>query len=301
MKVFLELPLESRGLQRVYDALVKFKPNDIEITRDPKQADLVIIHVIGRNDRVSKLVAWLRAQNKPYAMIQYCIRSTKNPDTKDWIDLWNEAELVWSYYDLPELCREDGTMGWISSLTNDLSYGNFYHAPLGVDPKVFHHWGVKQRRYIVAACSQSYLTESAKECVQASRAVNRQMFFLGDELSVGDDIVCASNISDEKLAQYYSDCEYVSGLRRIEGFEQPALEGLMCGARPIFFDKPHYRQWFNDFALFIPEEPRDKVVESLIKIFQQDAQPVSTGERQNALKRFDWQTIIDGFWERLLT
>ena len=102
------------------------------------------------------------------------------------------------------------------------------------------------------------------------------------------------------MADYFSQCQFVSGLRRIEGFELPVLEGALCGARPIVFDQPHYKHWFKDFAVFIGEGSREEVIDSLESVFRIGAIPVSENEKALIRERFNWYKIIRGFWERIL-
>lgn len=292
MKAYIELPVESRGLQRVRDALEEYAPSNVEIVSDLAECDLAIVHVYGRHTSTQKQIASLKKAGKQYAMIQYCLRSTMRPNTKDWLEMWQEAKLVWSYYDLKQLCADDGLM---------FVDFPFYHAPLGTEFSVFN--GNAGKKYIIAANSQDYLQESAKECVVATKEVGATMFYLGKELNRGSEIICKTDISDEELAQFYRQSVFVSGLRRKEGFEIPALEGLMCGARPIFFDRPEHRRWFQDLAIFIPEEPREKVIENLKGIFQfSNVMPptVTEEEKTLAMMRFNWETIIEGFWSRCI-
>jgi hypothetical protein len=182
---------------------------------------------------------------------------------------------------------------------------NFYHSPLGVDPSVFYRRETgSNSQYVIAACSKHALAEGARECAFATKRVNHKMFFLGHELRRGQDIMCKQNISDDDLAHYYSECMFVSGLRRIEGFELPVIEGALCGARPIVFDQPHYREWFGDFAIFIPETDRDGVIDNLEKIFRESISGrvnygVTPGEQKMICDRFDWGNIINGFYQRL--
>lgn len=295
MKAYIELPVQSRGLQRVRDALEYYAPSNIEIVSDLAECDLAIVHVYGRHTSTQKQISSLRAAGKQYAMIQYCLRSTMRPSTIDWIEMWQGAKLIWSYYDLMDLASQDGI------IVRKYPF-NFYHAPLGTDFDVFKETK-SSKRYIITASSQHYLSESAKECVMAAKAVRRPMFFLGHNLQRGSDIVCKTGITDEELARYYSQSVFVSGLRRVEGFELPALEGLMCGARPIFFDRPEHRKWFGDLAIFIPEEPREEVIKKLTGIFQfSKLIPPTVTEQEKAIarERFNWQTIIEGFWSRIL-
>lgn len=284
MKVYLDPPqVASPSLRRVADALTRYKPDDVEIVHDRQEAELVVLHVIGRQDQSLEEAS----QVMDYAVIQYAVRSTLRPHTGSWLPLWRNARLVWSYYDLPYLCQEDEVSFWFP----------FYYAPLGVD-EVFHKRGLF-KNFMIATSGQSYLTESVRECIKAARGFELSIFHLGSELKF-DDVVCRSGISDEELAVFYEQCLYVSGLRRIEGFELPAAEGLLCGARPIMFDRPHYRQWFNDFAIFIPETPRDQTINDLIQVFSKaERLPVTDEEIAAAREIFNWETICKGFWERV--
>lgn len=290
MKVFLELPEQSRGIRRVRDALEKYAPPKIEVVHTRRESDLEIVHVIGRHEHTQIHVEQLQRHKKPYAMVQYCLRSTKKPSTVHWLDMWEGAELVWSYYDLPLLCLED---------LNTPRFA-FYHAPLGVDPVFYDRKVEDHKKYAILASSQHALSESGRECAFAVKRLGKRMFFLGHELRRGPDIVCETGLSDDELAERYSSCEFVSGLRRTEGFELPVIEGLMCGARPIVFDKPHYRQWFNEFAVFIPEDDRGQVIDHLERVLWRGAKPVSSEEKAYVKENFNWKDIVTSFWKHIL-
>lgn len=311
MKVYLKPETDSRGIVRVHDALIKYLPEGVEVVENAKESDLEIIHVYGRHDAIERRVRRLQDANKPYAMIQYALRSTISPNTSDWIGMWEKARLVWSYYDLPELCRED-EMGDSFGDSYLMPGFKFYYAPLGVDPNVFRDTAVENgfrgsfgdpklhRRFTIMATSQHALAEGTRECAFATKRVKREMLFVGHDLRRGPDIVCVNNLSDDELANYYGQCDFVSGLRRIEGFEFPVIEGALCGARPIVFDKPHYRKWFNDFAIFIPEGSRSSVIDHLESIFKENIPLVSEEEKAIIRERFDWNKIITNFWNKIL-
>jgi hypothetical protein len=107
-------------------------------------------------------------------------------------------------------------------------------------------------------------------------------------------------LEDEQLAAIYNECEFTSGLRRIEGFELPAAEGLLCGSRPIMFDKPHYKHWYGDWAYYIPELDREGVLECLKFIFDNEkAKPVTDEEWENAAALFNWPRLVGDFWRQL--
>lgn len=287
MRVFIKPPpVESWALRRVADALAKYSPH--EVVEDQDDADLVVLQVIGRQDRNHARAKRLRDRGQMYAIVQLCLRSTMRPSTEGWVSLWEPAALTWSYYDLRALCAEDGVEGDF----------RFYHAPLGVDASVFYPRG-RLRKYIIATSGLSRLQESVREAEIAAGRVNLPMFHLGPKLHLGPHVTCARGMDDNGLAEILSQCEFVAGLRRTEGFELLAAEGLVCGARPVCFDRPHYRQWFSPWAIFIPEGPREQVVSSLERVFRGGAISVSSEERQAAKVRFDWETIVAEFWRRV--
>lgn len=291
MRTYIAPPqVDSRSLGRVVAALIQYAPPDIEIVADPNVADLAILHIIGRQDRNRKQANWLKAKGQQYAVIQYCLRSTLRPSTKNWFPLWRDSVLTWSYYDLKTLCTQDGTPQEFP----------FYHAPLGVDATVFYPRNHQQRQYVIGTSGPSWVVESVREAGYAAQRAGRLMFHLGPRLNRKVHIMYANGMDDAALANLYSQCEFVAGLRRTEGFELPAAEGLLCGARPICFNRLHYRQWFKPWALFIPEGPREQVIDNLESLFRSGARPVTDAEREAAKKRFDWDTIITGFWDRVL-
>lgn len=292
MKVYLELPTQSRGLQRVYDALIRYKPDRVEVTKDPSAADLHILHVIGRHDHVERKIESLKG--KQYAMIQYCVRSTMNPEAEDWVHMWQDSKLVWSYYDLPKICEEECAGTMLSPIPFP-----FYHSPLGADSEIFYERETSQgRRFIVLGMSQHALSESVRECAIASKNLEKTMLHIGHNLR-REYTLNKENIDDNMLAYYYSKSQFVSGLRRDEGFELPAAEGILCGARPILFDKPHYRKWFDGLAEFIKETDRDGVIKQLEELFRYGARPVTEAEKAFARVKFNWEIIIKNFWLRL--
>ena len=154
--------------------------------------------------------------------------------------------------------------------------------------------------YLSGTSGSSWLTESVRECCNAARRVGGRTFHLGPKVSQNSYITCLKGMSDEYLARLWGSCKYVSGLRRTEGFELPAIEDLVCGTRPVLFDREHYRGWYGDFAEYIPEGSRAEVTDSLEKLFRGRYRTVTRAERDEAIKRFDWRPIINRFWRRVL-
>jgi len=289
LKVYTGTHRTDWPLQRVIQALERYAPPDIEIVSDQSDAELVVLHVIGRRNHTAREINQIQKVGMQYAIIQYSLRSTLQPCTSAWLPLWRGAVLTWSYYNLESWCRQDWT-------PFDFP---FYHAPLGVDKTVFYPRR-GQRGYVIGTSGHSAVVEGIREAAFATKQVSGTMFHLGPELGRGNDIVCKSNLTDNELAELLSQCQFVACLRRTEGFELMAAEGILCGARPICFDRDHYRQWHEPWAVFIPEGSREDVIDSLAAVFRHGTEPVTQEEMDQAASLFDWEQIVSGFWNGCL-
>jgi glycosyltransferase involved in cell wall biosynthesis len=108
-------------------------------------------------------------------------------------------------------------------------------------------------------------------------------------------------VSDEELIKIYQSCKFVSGLRSGQGFEVGVLEGIANGCRPICFDNIYYRQFFNDFAIFIPEEFDVDMTNNLANIFRKaDEFKVNVDEIKYVREKFKWETVANNFWKEVL-
>ncbi len=297
----------SPAIARIGKALCDFAPPSIEVVARPapirkdqrvpalmaneKDADLVVIYVNGMHDRLCALAERCLARGQRYVVVQIALRTTRHPLTRDWRELWRKAAVVWSYYPLDLWIAEDG---------GEPVDFNFYHAPLGVDASIFTPPPSGSHRDILV-CTSGFQRnqEGVAECDEAAVSVDGRIFQLGPRLDkMKSQVSYATGISDEELARWYRQCQWVCGLRRHEGFELPAAEGLLCGARPLLYDRPHYRYWFDEWGTFVPESAHDQVVEYLRAIFAHGPIPVTPYERVVASYRFDWERIIGGFWGR---
>jgi len=285
MKIYVENFFSYSAINRISDAFKKYIPPEHHLVDSKDAADFIFVNAYGHRRNIQKYTASLLAQNKKYAIIQLSVRSTSNPGTKDWLPIWEKAELVWSYYDLPELCKEDNA---------GVNF-NFYRAPLGVDSEVFKE--IKSKRNFLIASTGSgraWNKECKNEILLAADGLGKKVFQLGSGENT-DTITYSNDMDDKTLAKYYSQCEFVSGLRKIEGFELPVIEGLLCGARPICFDKPDFRYWFDGLAEFIPED-YIKITENVRSVFQKGARPVTDTEKEYVKTHFDWNKICKEFW-----
>lgn len=291
MRVYAEPPIDNFCINRISKALKLYAPNDVDFVNKEEDANLVILYVHGHRKRVWWTMTRHKDEDRQCAIIQLQLKNTVNPETKDWLDIWENAKLVWSYYDIPFLCEEEG---------NRVNF-NFYHAPLGVYSESFKETRL-DRKYIIGIHSKGWSRESLREVVTAAREAKKIVLNFESPKDYGEGVEYTGIIknNDPKMAYFYSQCKYVAGLRRVEGFELPVIEGLMCGARPICFDIPSYRMWFNGLAEFIPEEGgRAEIIPALVEIFKKEPREVSDDEKQFVKEKFNWETISRGFWYRI--
>jgi len=287
MKVYYKkINSHSFCLTKILNAFKKYSPSDIEYTNNYENCDLVLLNINGRLNQFEKFIEKVK---KPYVVMQYCIRGTRNKKTSQWRAMWENAEMVWSYYPLDKYIQEErGT--W--------SIPNFCHSPLGADESLFTMDGGECKKYIIFNSGLDYNdAECYNEIYKATLATNKMFFHLGRISNPSPVVINKYDISDSELASYFRLCCSVSGLRRVEGFEVPVVEGLFCGIRPICFDRHHYRIWYDKWAKFIPED--NNVVNNLVRIFNEGIAPITKEEREEAVEIFSWKKIIKEFWSKL--
>jgi len=279
MRVYLNASWFSRGINRVIFELYRYMPDDFVIADDPDSADLVVLHINGRHDQNVQRAQKIKSLGHKYAVIQYVLASCRNPDPLEWADLWDDAKVVWSYYDLHK---------WIPLL---------YHAPLAALPDKFYREDV-EKKYLIGTMGVDPKSECFNEARLACFKAGGKMVHVGKKFTEDPIIDFVSEIDDDELRTIYNQCQWFSVLRRADGFEMIGLEALLCGVRPIMFDTINYRRWYNNFAKFIPEKTVGDTVRDLTEILKGEPSEVTDDEIAEVKVRFDWKTIIEGFWNR---
>ncbi len=293
MRAYVKCPASmSQAMYRTVAALEKFAPPEVDVCYSYPGIDLEVLHIIGYQDLVDE-VARCRREGHRYAVMQYCLASAGAPDPMAWLPLWEGAVAVWSYYDLPQYLIGTGEVaapvgGWM------------YHAPLGVDTDDIYRVPATQA-FTILTSGYVPAAEAVLAAMEAAALVDGTVCHLGPpQDEYGDHVHQVHGIGDAHLARCYSASRFVSGLRRIEGFEMVAAEGLVCGARPVCFDRDHYRQWYGSWAEYVPEVPDADLVGHLVELFQSPPRPVTPEEIEDATARFNWETLVSGFWTQVL-
>ena len=286
IKVYVEaLPVTlSQAMHRVARALTAAAPDTVEVVRDAAEADLQVLHTI-----CPGAVGALKANR--YAMIQYCLNTAGG--TEQFAGLWGGAEVVWSYFDIAELLP---------------SSTRFYHAPLGVDAAFRSGPTPRCDRdidVVTSGYTDGHGAEAISEVWEAAYRTGCKAIHLGpreiEGWAVPEHITFENvhGISDEELAALYGRARFVSGLRRVEGFELPAAEGLLCGARPLVFDRMDMH-WYRGTGSFVHESAGEILVEQIADVLVAPWQPVGESEWEAACNRFSWERVATGFWEAML-
>jgi glycosyltransferase involved in cell wall biosynthesis len=293
LKVHLEpTGMFSPAMVRIARALARHAPPNVKVVDKRKDADLLVLYVIGLDavEFVSQLPA-----HQHVAVVQCCLYPGVLGKYRPWHPLWKRAKLVWSYYDLIAQSQEVGF--------------RFYHSPLGLDPAFANTDPAVNdpRPPLVVTCGRvsGPGCEAIEEVWKAALLADHQVIHLGPSNVVGVSRADYPNVSfvqpkDPALADLYLSSRWVAALRHVEGFELPAAEGLVCGARPILFDQPALRHWYTgNCAVFVPDVAGASLVNTLASLFNTGYNPVTEHERYRARARFNWADICEGFWSQV--
>jgi hypothetical protein len=278
MKVFLQpTGLHSRAMLRVSKALAKYAPPEVTIVDHPNKADVQVLHIISYEG--------LPAAGREYVTIQYCFKSAGG-SRDQWNEFWRRNRFVWSYYNLDTPVP-------------------FYFAPLGVEGATFDILGASPRRSVMTS---GYVSGPGAEPIEdlalAAEETGLSNIHIGPQYIKGMSFYPKAwknylDISDEKLVSLYNQSLWVSGMRHVEGFEMPIIEGLACGARPIAFYREDMLHWYDGHVVFVPEVNGKELREILVKMLQSPPVPVTMDERKTIVTKFNWETIANGFWQQM--
>lgn len=264
MKLLLRLGmLDTMTLWRVREQLKATAPDDITFVKDERDADAQVIFAIGASG-VAKSV-----KSMPTILLQLCFKTTEMP--KEWWEkLWEECLFVGSYF--------------------NLEAPNFVRFPMGYDPKLFYRDGSTERRYDAIVFGD---LDGQEEIVSVCEAFET-VAHVGADFNLGVGYVNYRQILDSRLRQIYTQSKYCIGLRKVEGFEMPIIEGAACGCIPITFDLECYRHWFDGMAMFL--DPNDDAKKQMVIINEMNLGVVPGA---GAIACFQQDIAWKPFWEKV--
>jgi glycosyltransferase involved in cell wall biosynthesis len=275
MKIFeFTRPEWGIAFKRISAALHQYAPADVEWT-DYDSCDLMIVHVVGTGEEE------ILKRDKPKIIIQHCY-FTARPELVDYPAYWEKALLSVSFHDLRKYTDKS------------ISY---YGMPWGADPEVFKLQPGIERDITVFTTGHIAQTEGIDLVFEAVTAVKGFMMHTGANFGWSRPTYTYTDyMEDTLLCETLNSAKYVSALRFTEGFELLAIEGLMCGARPIVPENDTY-DWYREFGYTV--NTKEPIVPQLITIFQQEPRPVSAEEREQIVQRFAWEHIMNGFYSKV--
>lgn len=259
-----------------------YAPNRIKFVDNPQHADLQIVDITRLSDKAN-------IKCDKYIVFMHCFGEWSEENPMLYYDLFDNAQMVYSHLNLAQIFKE-------------LDEKNkFVRGPWGCSPdKWMKHPALTNDEFIILNTGEIAETEGIKECVVASEKMGKRMIHVGKSLQYSNSSYSnVSNISVAELKDLYNRSKFVSALRRFEGFEKPAIEGLLCGCRPICFDTPLYRFWYGDLARYVNEGSEKDTCEEILNVFNTVDDPVTDEERQRAIDKFGWKTVSINFWDEL--
>jgi len=265
------------------DNLVGFKtyaPKEIDFVNDASKADYQILDITRLSD-----INYLRCDN--YVIFFHCFGEWSEENPSDYKELFSKAKLVYSHLDLAPM------FPYIDS-------SKFMRGPWGCQPDIwFNIANYPNEEFEILCTGEIAKTEGIEECIAATDFLNKKMMHVGNNMKYRNKSYNnKSRIEQQKLRELYNHSKWVSALRRIEGFEKPAIEGLLCGARPICFDTPLYRYWYGDLARYVVESDPNTTTKAIINVMSNEYSPITTKETKEAIRKFAWFYVAKNFWQR---
>lgn len=260
-----------------------YAPVNYEFVTDPSLADFQILDITRISDKY-----YLR--NDKYVLFFHTFGEWVEEDPTEFYDLFNNAMFVYSHIDL-------------ASIYPTINKNKFMRGPWGCQPDLwFKKEHLKNDEYQILCTGEIASTEGIRECIAACDGLGSKLLHIGHNFNYqNNSYVNKSNLSANEMNEAYNKSRWVSALRRIEGFEKPAIEGLLCGARPICFDTPLYRYWYEDLARYVKEGTEQETCQDILKVMQEEYAPITSEEINRAIKKFAWFYVARNFWEKINT
>lgn len=274
-------PWVGRALHRVSREFAKWAPGEVNIVTDPADAELQVVQY-WTSDILKP--EWLYC--KTHALFYHCTNKLFNnpfPFNRMPAEAIEEAVLVasWQPMDIGEHQHK------------------FLHIPLGADPETFYP-EERPKKYKIMTSGHVAESEYCYQAYRAAYANGGLTAHVGGIAFPGDKWVRFEDVSDQVMRWLYNESEYVSALRKREGFELGAIESLFSrGGRPIIFDRPD-QDWMRKWSITIHEDTPERVEEQLREVLSKPAVPITEEEHKEIVAMLSWEPIIKRFWDELL-
>ncbi len=275
IKIFeYQHPSWGIAFKRISEALRAHAPDWVEWT-NYDDADIMIVHVVGAGELE------MCSKPKPKVIIQQCYFTAGAPDI-DYIQYWEKALLTVSFHDLTKY--------------TDRKF-SFLALPWGADPDVFTLTNKGHRSIKVLATGHVADTEGIDKLHEAVQQTGHVLYQTGSHFGwPRKNYTNLPFMDDKDFSEILNATQYVSALRFIEGFELMAIEGLMCGARPIVPNDPTY-DWYREHAVTI--DRNGDITSQLVNILKNEPTPVTEEERKMIVDRFSWNRIISDLFNKI--
>lgn len=267
-------PNFGKAFGRISKALHKHTPDGVEWVKDNQ--DLTLLHVVGGEE-------YEMAQKLDLSktiLVNHCVFTTAMPIPM-WEVLWKEAGLTISFHPIDTYTTEKI---------------NFFRTPWGADTSEFY--STNQSRTIKAFMTGHVAaTECLDSVYEACKATDNFVFHTGENFKWDTRwYKYRSYMNDAEFLNTLNKAQYVTGLRKFEGFEMMCLEGAMTGAVPIVPDEPTY-DFYKDFGIFV--DMKSDIVSQLIDIFRAEYVPLDSEKVAYVREKFSWNTICAGIYDRV--
>jgi len=281
IKVYYERMIKNLWNKDNEIGFKSYAPAKYEFVRDPAIADFQILDITRISDKY-----YLKCDK--YLLFFHTFGEWAEESPSEYYDLFNNAMLVYSHLDL-------------ASIYPTMNRDKFMRGPWGCQPDVwFKKEYLKNDRYQILCTGEIPQTEGIRECIAACDELYTKLLHVGTNFNYQNySYTNKSNLPYNEMNEAYNNSLWVSALRRIEGFEKPAIEGLLCGARPICFDTPLYRYWYGNFARYVKEGTEQETYNDLLRVMKEEYAPITKEEMGEAIKKFAWFYVSQNLWSRI--
>jgi glycosyltransferase involved in cell wall biosynthesis len=258
-----------------------YAPVKYEFTNDPSNVDFQIIDITRLSD-----ANYIKCKN--YIVFFHCFGEWSEEPAMAFEKIFDDAMLVYSHLDL-------------SAFYPHLPADKFMRGPWGVQPDLWYkEEGLTNDMFQILCTGEIAVTEGIREGVMACDAMKVKLLHVGTDFKYRNpSYVNKNKLAQNEMREAYNVSRFVSALRRVEGFEKPAIEGLLCGARPVCFDTALYRYWYGDLACYVREGTEEETLDDLVRVFQREYRPIEADEAERAIKKFAWYYVATNFWNRV--